>query len=171
MMKKILAITMGTLMSVSIVANANNASQKIQIKEPINQEQQIQIPNPFVTVKTLEEAEQLAGFKIKLPSKLVTDYTQDGISAIKDTLININFTKENNMVGVRKGKGTADVSGDYTIYQNEEKITANNIQTTIKGNNGTFNLAIWQNEGFAYSVHLASGISEAELIEILQGLQ
>ena len=64
-----------------------------------------------------------------------------------------------------------DISGDYSEYASIKNYTLHGYDITIKGNNGRYNLAVWQADGFSYAVHFAEAISEQEMLTTIESLQ
>lgn len=127
------------------------------------------LPNPFVSVETLEEAEEKTGFDMEAPEE-IAGYTQTGIQVMNDELIQIFYgdpeqEDAGRMALVRKGEGTDDVSGDYNIYEDIAYISSDDIGYELRGNNGKFYVASWIIEGYSYSLSVRDGLGEDELLE------
>lgn len=71
----------------------------------------------------------------------------------------------------RKARGTDDISGDYNVYSDVKEITVNEVSVTLKGDEGQYKLAIWQQDGFAYSLNYEPGGSEDVFVEMIQSVQ
>ena len=127
------------------------------------------LPNPFVSVETLEEAEEKTGFDMEVPEE-IAGYTQTGIQVMNDELIQIFYgdpkqEDASRMALVRKGAGTDDVSGDYNTYEDIAYISSDDIGYEMRGNNGKFYVASWIIEGYSYSLSVRDGLGEDELLE------
>ncbi|MGN0905632.1 MAG: hypothetical protein ACI4NM_00640 [Bullifex sp.] len=112
------------------------------------------LANPFTDVSSLTEAGNLCGFSITLPEfpEEYDDVHYRVLTAADDKMLEIIF--ENGMedeIRVRKQAGNSDISGDYNSYGNV--ISEDGI--TIKGNDGMFSAAIWNMDGFSYSLSLS----------------
>lgn len=118
----------------------------------------VQIPNPWVDCKTIEDAQALAGFDFQLP-ETPEGYTIENISVIKDELIQVIYTKDGQELCIRKGVGTDDISGDYNTYDTAvtKELTASSA--TLKGNDGKFSLAIWNDGEYAYAVSSSEALT------------
>ena len=64
---------------------------------------------------------------------------------------------------IRKAVGTKDCSGDYNVYAQE--VTVDDV--TLKGENDTFSLAVWERDGYTYSAALA----QADLLALVAAVQ
>lgn len=136
--------------SQSVNASASQANEQEQISE-----QSLggaQIPNPFVDCKTLEGAQELAGFDISLPDNMPEGYSQSGIRAVKNTMIEIIYNNGSDEIRIRKGTGSEDISGAYNEYTEADTVTVGSLQVTMKGSDGKVNVAVWFNGGYAFAV-------------------
>ena len=124
----------------------------------------------IVDVDTIEELSQSVGFDIKdltsLPFEAVeTIYTNFG-----DVFAQIAYIGENQALYYRKSLGTDDNSGDYNIYDSESELAMQDISVTLKGNNGLFQLAVWTDGTYAYSISLTEGIAKDSFANIIRGI-
>ena len=71
----------------------------------------------------------------------------------------------------RKARGTDDISGDYDAYSDVKEITVNETAVTLKGENGQYSLAIWQQDGFTYSLSYEPGGREDAFVMMIQSIQ
>lgn len=117
----------------------------------------VEIPSPFIPFETLAEAEKLAGFSVILPVKLREGYTQKAIEAIENEMLQIIFENGEDMLVIRKAKGSDDISGDYNEYSENETMTVGSLQVSTKGNSGKVNTATWVNGEYTYAVTVDSG--------------
>ena len=60
----------------------------------------------------------------------------------------------------RKSTGTEDISGDFNSYDTVQELTVGDITATLKGNSGTYLLAVWSKDSFSYSLSISSGAAE-----------
>ena len=68
----------------------------------------------------------------------------------------------------RKSKGEEDNSGDYNEYAEVRTLEADGFSVTVKGENGTYRLAIWQRGGYSYSLSLEKGADAATFLKIAE---
>ena len=119
--------------------------------------------NPVVTVNSLSEAEQTAGFPISVPQK----YGDDGIftiTVVNESVICVHYGSEEdvNMI-IYKGTGSEDVSGDYSTYPEIQNIDYDYRNVQLKGNAGKIYLATWTDRQYSFAVRIPDG---AELEEV-----
>lgn len=133
----------------------------------------LQIPNPYYTFDTLEEAAKIAGFSITLPDEkdlpdwiIRTDYR-----ATKSNLMEIIYPGDEEYkreIRLRKAiTDKEDMSGDYNSYEKESKIAIGDKEVTIRMNGNLIYGAIWRNNEFAYSVHISDGMKEDDLKRLI----
>ena len=116
-----------------------------------------QIPNPFTELASKEEAETLVGFDLRTPDlsggDAVYRVDKDG------KLIELLYTSGEDELRFRKAEGTGDISGDYNDYPTVVTTEVDGSSVTMKGENETFFLAIWENDGYTYSVYTSAGVN------------
>lgn len=66
-----------------------------------------------------------------------------------------------------KNDGT-DVSGDYNEYSSVIEETVDGITVTLKGNEESYNLAIWTDGEYAYAISANPGISYEIIMKMIQ---
>ena len=67
--------------------------------------------------------------------------------------------------------GTEDHSGDWNEYPAQQTITAAGCTVTLKGETGSYTLAIWTDGNYSYSLSLSSGQPESVWQTIIEGVQ
>ena len=131
------------------------------------EEDNVQIPSPFVDCDSLAEASEVAGFGMRAPES-VGDYARAAISAIDGELIDVLYGCGDDAIHVRKGAGTDDVSGDYNSYAEILVSKAGGVEVTLKGNAGRVNLAVWTSGEYTYSVSTSAGMSRGEMMDLIR---
>ena len=138
---------------------------KIVIKTGSN-EDDVQIPSPFIDCSSLAEASQVAGFGVRVPES-VGDYDRASISAIDGELIDILYESGDDTICVRKGVGTEDISGDYNSYAETAVFQVDGMDVTMKGDCGRVSLAVWTSGEYTYSVSASAGMSRTEMADLI----
>lgn len=188
-MKKLIALALGLIMSMSFVACSDKSSVKDDSLESSSSSEEIssseetdslesgdaaQIPNPFVDCKTIEEAAEIAGFTVTVPEKLPEDYTQDTIQAVENQMVQIVYTNGENKMTIRKAKGAEDISGDFNSYAEDKALTVGDVQVATKGNDGKVSVATWANEEYTYSISVSpeeAALDSAVVSELVGGIR
>ena len=151
-MKKILLMS---VLCLAIIACGKKEEAKQEMAETRNvtQEQSVGVPNPFVEVKTLDEAYKIAGFTLSVPTTY-EDYKKQVIQAIEDDMIEVIYFNDTDNEGlrIRKAKGTDDISGDYNEYKNVETVKVGDYDVTEKGDEGNIFIATWTDGTYSYAI-------------------
>ena len=131
------------------------------------------IPNPFVDTKTLEEAEEEAGFSILLPEG-TKPYDRQIYRAMKGQMIEVIYVDEDNreIYRIRKGKNLEDdISGIYFTHAVSDTLQSDSVEITVKGEEkDQWTAAVWTQEedGTKFSYSICSGQDFMEKDEILK---
>lgn len=153
----------------STTATSSNSSSP---SSPSASSQSVQLANPFTDCNTLEDAQKTAGFALTLPETVGDWVTQTDIQAMQDSMIEVVFTGANDQtLRIRKGLGSDDISGIYTQYSNVKDLSVGNNTVTVKGNDNTINLAVWNDGEYAFSLYSSSGLSEEEIVPLISAIQ
>ena len=64
----------------------------------------------------------------------------------------------------RKSAGEEDNSGDYNQYDSEKDVQVNGTAMTLKGNDGTVSLILWQRDGYSYSMGFTPAVPEEDAV-------
>ena len=133
----------------------------------------------------VEEAEEYAGFSPMAELSQVLGFSVPEVKNIPFEVTSTVYTNgwnefaqveyqgksQDEAVLFRKARGTDDISGDYNTYSDVKEVTVKEVSVTLKGDDGQYKLAIWQQDGFAYSLNYEPGGSEAVFIEMIQNVQ
>lgn len=119
----------------------------------------VEIGNPFIEVETLEEAEEIAGFKITLPENYFDESYEKTIRAIEDKFIEIDYRGLDEWIIIRKSlyDGEEDISGDYNEYPEERTELYGDVKALIRGNEGKINVVSWKDGDYVYSININPG--------------
>lgn len=128
--------------------------------------------NPYMDFDTLEGAEKAIGFDIEAPESF-DEFTERSYCVLFGEILEIQYRDISNISGlsIRKSESTEDISGDFTDYEQVSEIIVCDRAITIKGCENAYYLAVWQDGDYSYSVSADNGISENELIEILEKIK
>ena len=85
------------------------------------------------------------------------------------TLAQVEYTgTAGETLSLRAEIGTDDVSGDYSTYDNEQIVTVENTAVTLKGTETVMQLAIWQKEGISYAIFAEPGLTQEQIVALVQ---
>lgn len=125
----------------------------------------------IVDHSTIGELSEAVGFTVKELQDIPFDVDTVNYTSYWEDLAEITYTGQNNTAVLRMAPRNEDISGDYSEYASIKNYTLHGYDITIKGNNGRYNLAVWQADGFSYAVHFAEAISEQEMLTTIESLQ
>lgn len=129
----------------------------------------VEIPNPFIDCDSLEDAQRIAGFEIRIPDS-IESYSDRFIQAVDQYLIQVFYyapseisddtgnTTSSDQILLRKALGTDDISGDYNTYSEEQSLSINNTEVTFKGNDGRLYVITWTDGTYAYAIDSSAGL-------------
>ena len=161
-MKRLFAVIMMLLTILSLAACSNSTDSD----EP----DIIGMPNPLTDFDTLAEAEKQTGFYITLPDAIGSSDNKI-YRAMNDEMIEVIYMNGEDETGrIRKARGSEDISGDYNEYAESETVSAGGIDVLIKGDAGLVKLAVWTNDGYAYSVSSEAGLTADEMTALVSAV-
>ncbi len=147
--KKFFSFAMCAVMALSLVACGNN--------KPINSNDGGErSPSPFISYDNMMEAAKMAGFDMTVPN------TPDSIEAWEGYMIQALYGEDGADMLIRKAVGNKDISGDYNEYPQIEIVDG----VTLKGENGLFSLAVWNNSGYTYAVSVQEAMSQSDMLAL-----
>ena len=158
-----MGMTLTACQSASAPETTANDTASANVNVGDTEGENVQIPNPYVDCDTVEEAEDLCGMKISVPDS-ISGYGEKSISVMDKQMIQVMFTNDTDDITFRKAFGSDDISGDYNEYS--EKLTENvdGTDVEIRGNDSKYCGAVWQKDGYAYSVFSRNGISKEDML-------
>lgn len=163
MMKKLFAVIMMLLTILPLAACGNKTDDST---EP----DIIGMPNPFTDFDTLAEAEKQTGFYITLPDAIGSSDKRI-YRAMNDEMLEVVYVNGEDETGrVRKARGSEDISGDYNEYAETETVSVGGIDVLLKGDAELVKLAVWTNDGYAYSVSSEAGMTADEMMALVSAV-
>lgn len=128
-----------------------------------------EIPNPWEDYADLASAEEAAGFPVTLPERSETV----SYRAIKGEVVEAVYTDEGGteILRIRKGNDTSDVSGDYTTYPTIKTIAVDGTNVRMKGRGNRMSLAVWTEGGHAYAISAAQPVTIAEMMALVRAVK
>lgn len=169
MKKLILSITI-LFLAFAFTACGGEANTEAN-NEDVNNE----IANPWIDCANLDEAAQIAGFDFAAP-KRIDGYPKTFIQAMENEMIQVFYSDKDledetsAAVLVRKGFGD-DISGDYNEYTENKTAEMHGVSVDLSGNDGLIYKALWEQDGFAYSIGADKGIDEALVNELVESVK
>lgn len=125
-------------------------------------------------VASMQQATELTGFTMRIPEGKAP-YTEKTISVIGEDMIEVAYSKEETFAGgysIRKARAEGDISGDFTEYPDIREVDFEGKKVTLKGEAGTYSLALWEENGFSYAVKAQEKpMTEEEILEIVKAVE
>ncbi len=136
-----------------------------------------QIATPFTEYDTQAEAEKQAGFAISLPESA----EQASVFLVFDELHMLEVQYRNSedelIASYRKEEGSnGDNSGVYDEFTDSAEmdvvsdVTGTSFTAQVRGNDGAYQVAVWEADGFTYSIYLSQGVYADEMQTLIQAL-
>ena len=135
-----------------------------------NTEESVQIPNPIVEYKTVDEAKKAVKFAVSIPTAIPSGYELEYVSVIGNEIFQLTFKNGENQICYRTSEGKDNISGDYNIYSNTKTLKINNLEITAKGNDDLSN-AVWCSGDLTYSIYANKALTEKELTDIIANIK
>lgn len=128
----------------------------------------VQVLPPFRQVDSLDALSEAVGFPVTEVSSLPFDPVSTTYTAYDEGTAEITYTGPDDQAATyRQSLGTADNSGDDTLYKDTQVIPENNA--TLKGQDQRYTLALWTDGTYTYSLRLSSGLSADAWQALLDG--
>ena len=134
-----------------------------------------QAANPWIDVRDLKEALKETGVELKAPEK-IGDFHLSHVQAIQDGgIVQVFYgslaDQTETQALLRKAKSMEDISGDYTVYPEDHRVSDSEGEVRLRGQDGRVYLATWQRGDYSYSLSLAQGMEEAKVMEVIAEIQ
>lgn len=134
-------------------------------------ENNVQIPNPFVSYESLADVKEVLSFDPVVPSALPAGFEQSEITSTDSDFLQIVYTdSRDNKIVYRMAKGSEDISGDYNTYKNNKEVKIGDLTVTMRGNDNVSS-AVWVDGGFAFSVSSDIEMEEAGVISMIESMK
>lgn len=125
--------------------------------------------NPVQEYASLEALSAAAGFTVQQPGNLPFEVTKTTYSLISGELAQVEQTgPAGESVLYRVSQEEGDNSGDYNVYSREETRTIDGVSIALKGGEDGWRLAVWQADGFSYSLSSSVDLTEEQMQSMLE---
>ena len=134
-------------------------------------ENNVQIPNPFVSYESLADVKEVLSFDPVVPSVLPAGFEQNEISSAGSDFLQIVYTDHSdNRIFYRIAKGSEDISGDYNPYKINKGVKIGDLTVTMRGND-KISGAVWTDGEFSFSVFSDVELEETEVINLIENIK
>ena len=124
--------------------------------------------NEIITVASAKELSEAVGFEVSDVVNIPFTVEEAGYISYWQELAEINYSGEGHSLTYRKSAGAADNSGDYNAYAVIADRELQGVTFKWKGNGELYYLAVWNTNGYSYSLSFKEGVDEATLIGLLE---
>ena len=116
--------------------------------------------SPYVDYNSVDELKENVNIK---------NYMSCSYSVAFSNMVEIQYSNgsDNILYRLEKGEVAEDISGDYNIYENIKKLTVDNIEVTIKGNEDVYKVAVWYKNGVNYSLSSEQGLKMEDIQNLI----
>lgn len=140
---------------------------------PSDPNENIQIPNPLIEVKSEEEAEKKCGFHVEKVNYIPNGYEKEGIVYIETYKLvrQIFMDKNNEIIDFEKYREIHDIKGDWNEYDKEEEIKIHNSKVILYYKESKLYKAVWNKDGFVYDILSSKAMEKEEIIKMVENLE
>lgn len=127
--------------------------------------------SPYVNYNSVDELKENININAKIPNA-IKNYKSYSYSVAFSNMAEIQYSNgsDNILYRLEKGEVAEDISGDYNDYENIQKLTVDNTEVTIKGNEDTYKVAIWYKNGVNYSLSSEQGLKIEDIQSLINEL-
>lgn len=162
--------TPGNNAPVSSENNSSNEENPLQSSLGNENNQVVSPINPSTDAESFSDVREQLGYDFKVPQYLPEGYKLDTVSLMFGSLVQISYLCETDEIVYRTEKTDADISGDYNVYDTVETETINGVDTTLKGSDGVFYGAVWNDGEMSYSIGSTNGFEKDTLVQIAENV-
>ena len=108
---------------------------------------------------------------LAIPTALPEGYSLLLAQSLPGELAELRWSDGTDTLCYRMAPGSEDISGDYTQYGETYTRTVGAWSVQCRGADGTIRTAVWEAEGYSYSLSDSGGLSPAELEAVLSSIR
>lgn len=125
----------------------------------------------IVQVASQEELSQLVGFEVPSLGFLPFSAEEVRYASYPGQMAETAYYGQEQSLVLRAMAGTDDPSGDYTSYTDISTLEIQGRSVTLKGEDGLYTLALWQDESCSYSLRSTPARSAEDWTQILEAVE
>lgn len=130
----------------------------------------VEIANGIVDLDSAETLSGALGFDMPEPRDLPFEVLETSYASYWGELGQITYTGAEQSATFRAARGNEDISGDYNIYADIREMTTDVLSATLKGNNGRYSLAVWQDGGCSFALSFEQSVTEQEMTDTIRSV-
>lgn len=148
------------------------------------------LPNPFTSYDTIEELTEKTGLAFSLPAALPEGFELAALSSVdqdSSKTAQASFSNGSDTIVYRMAQGTSKTNpsypeddlegyitfftGDYNQYRDIQTLEAGSHHVTLRGNDGKYSVAFWEEDGNSFSIVSRIPLDSAEIQAIIESIQ
>lgn len=137
-------------------------------RQPVEPEQVVSAQFGMEEVESAQALAERAGFSIRDIEPLPFEPLSVSYVWCWGELAQIRYDGADASVMLRKSRGSEDISGDYNVYSCQTELDIGGVSVTLKGEGESYSLAVWQADGFSYSLSAAPGLDAQSLAALVR---
>lgn len=116
------------------------------------------------------EVSAMLGYEIQSPQDAPTGYEVSNISVVDNSIAEITYQGENDIITYRTAKSSEDLSQDDNACEFMEIVNINNIDVVLKGNEELYYNAVWSANAESFSITSDTGIEKAIMVDMVSSV-
>ena len=173
-MKKSLTFVLAALLCIALLGGCSESSSKPSSGNSgkPDSSNSTQIPSPFTSYDTVEEAQKALGVDFKQPAQLPEGFSQNAISVMHSDdgsfaqIVYANADGKELTYRVSNTYKPSDLNGDYTVYETTGTLPVGELSVSCQGDGETFSVLTWEKDGCSYCIMSQQPLT-AEQAEVL----
>lgn len=118
---------------------------------------------------SLAELSSSIGFDVKEPVSFSKKYNSANYINISNKYAEIDYSWTDRKIIYRMSKEKGDISGVYLDEDAKEKtLDAGGYTVTLKGSPGKYQIAVWTDGSYSYSLYCEQGLNEDEVASLVK---
>ena len=122
----------------------------------------------FNEYTSLTDASSAVGFSLRLPDFSSGMELKTIRASQEHALMEVVYTDGGNPIRIRKGRGEEDISGNTAAYPETFQDYSEDMPVVLKGAKNRLNLALWNKNGYAYSIESIEPLEGAIMLDLVR---
>ena len=163
----ILAIAVACV-CMALVAGAFVGKNVRRDREGTTEENTVAVVYDVTECNSVDELSEILGFTVAEIHNLPFEVEKTMYYACWKEYAEISYEGASQTALYRVTHGNTDISGDYNVYGIVKTVQVGDVEVTLKGDATGYVLAIWQKDGYSYSVAFSSPVTEEQIQGVIE---
>lgn len=137
-------------------------------REGTTEENTVAVVYDVTECNSVDELSEILGFTVAEIHNLPFEVEKTTYYACWKEYAEISYEGTSQTALYRVTQGNTDISGDYNVYDIVKAVQAGDVEVTLKGDTSGYVLAIWQKDGYSYSVAFSSPVTEEQIQSVIE---